>query len=177
MKKRCYATFIILSFALASNAQITDYKCPKAITIDSFHCDSLARVHPLLQDVFAYLKTVQLSELALGRYPIVGDQAYVIIVEGMAKSKKTAKLEAHDVYWDIQIPLLGEPCFGLSDRSTCVCIKTPYSVEKDIVFYEDSARQFVSVKPGEMILFGPGDAHATDIGIGKIRKAVVKVKL
>jgi beta-galactosidase beta subunit len=69
-----------------------------------------------------------------------------MIVEGMAKNKNAAILEAHDVYLDIQIPLLGELTFGLSERRACVRVKTPYSVEKDIE-------------------------------TGKIRKAVVKVKL
>ena len=78
--------------------------------------------------VCAYLKEANLSGLPEGRYPIDGDNAYLMISERDLKKPADAALEVHDRYIDIGI-------------------------------------------------FFPQDAHAPLVGDGRVKKAVVKVKV
>ena len=138
--------------------------------------DSLAKINPSYGKALAYLNQVSLSLMALGRYPIEGDQIYLLIVENDARTRTTAEMEAHSRYTDIQIPLNKEIEFGWSRSMDCQAVKVPYSVEKDIVYYADAPQHYIRVRPGEMIVFTPADAHATDIGEGKVKKAVLKIR-
>ena len=50
-----------------------------------------------------------------------------------------------------------------------------YNPEKDIIFYADKPTTYITVNPGEFVIFFPEDGHAPAIGNGPIKKAVVKV--
>mgnify|MGYP003204618341 CR=1 FL=1 len=93
--------------------------------------------------VCAYLKEAHLSGLPEGRYPIDGDNAYLMISERDLKKPADAALEVHDRYIDIQIVL-----------ST-----------------------YFTLGEGEIGIFFPQDAHAPLVGDGRVKKAVVKVKV
>ena len=60
-------------------------------------------------------------------------------------------------------------------------IKTPYAPENDVLFYTGIEGSSATVKPGEMTVLFPGDAHRSCIrpgeNAGRVRKAVVKVML
>lgn len=134
-----------------------------------------------------YLKAVQyiadtdLDELELGKHFIDGDNLYVNIVDSQLKSPEQARLEAHDVYIDIQVPLSSEESFGVKPRRECTEPDGEYNPTKDILFYKDKDWTTVTVKPGEAITFDPDTAHAPLIRANAedeiIHKAIFKVKV
>ena len=83
--------------------------------------------------VCAYLKEAHLSGLPEGRYPIDGDNAYLMISERDLKKPADAALEVHDRYIDIQIVLSGREGFGWKDRSSCAAPRGAMNTEKDVM--------------------------------------------
>jgi YhcH/YjgK/YiaL family protein len=66
---------------------------------------------------------------------------------------------------------------GWSARSRCQRPHGQYDAEKDIEFFADTPDSYVTVLPGEFVIFFPDDAHAPLIGTGEIHKVVIKVPM
>ncbi len=124
-----------------------------------------------------YIKNTDLNALEAGKHFIDGDNLFVNINDSALKTPEQARLEVHDKYIDIQIPLSKDECFGVKPRSECREPEGEFNAEKDILFYKDKDWKTVSVKAGEMIVFEPDTAHAPLIGEGTIHKAIFKVKV
>ena len=134
-------------------------------------------LHPRFEKVYKYLRSQSLQELAEGRYEIDGHNAYMTISTSKCREIEDAKLEVHDSYIDIQIPLESCETFGWRDRSNCNDILTPYDETKDIAFFADTAEVFFTLEPLSIAIFFPHDAHAPLIGNGSVKKAVIKVRV
>ena len=94
------------------------------------------------------------------------------------KSREAAKLEAHNRFIDIQIPLLQEETFGWEERGRLAMEEEEgYQVQNDILFYQERPALYFTLPVGDFVIFFPEDAHAPCIGNGKMKKMVVKVKL
>ena len=124
-----------------------------------------------------YIENTDLSELENGKHLIDGDNLFVNIVDSQMKTPEQARLEVHDKYIDIQVPLSGEERFGVKPRKDCAEPDGEFNAEKDILFYKDKDWTTVTVKVGEAITFDPDTAHAPLIGEGTIHKAIFKVKV
>ncbi len=124
-----------------------------------------------------YIKHTDLNSLETGKHFIDGDKLFVNINDSQLKTPEQARLEVHDKYIDIQIPLSKDESFGVKPRSECREPEGEFNTEKDILFYKDKDWKTVSVKAGEMIVFAPETAHAPLIGEGSIHKAIFKVKV
>ena len=124
-----------------------------------------------------YIKNTDLNALEAGKHFIDGDKLFVNINDSALKTPEQARLEVHDKYIDIQIPLSKDESFGVKPRSECREPDGEFNTEKDILFYKDKDWKTVSVKAGEMIVFAPETAHAPLIGEGSIHKAIFKVKV
>ena len=130
-----------------------------------------------------YLKAVEciaetdLGELELGKHFLDGDNLFGNIVDSQMKTPEQARLEVHDKYIDIQVPLDKEESFGVKPRRECVDPDGEFNEEKDILFYKDKDWTTVTIKPGEAITFDTDTAHAPLIGEGTIHKAIFKVKV
>ncbi len=124
-----------------------------------------------------YIKNTDLNKLEAGKHFIDGDKLFVNINDSALKTPEQARLEVHDKYIDIQIPLSKDESFGVKPRSECREPEGEFNTEKDILFYKDKDWKTVSVKAGEMIVFEPDTAHAPLIGEGTIHKAIFKVKV
>ena len=105
------------------------------------------------------------------------DSFYVNLLNVNAKTKSEAKLESHEKFIDIQIPLNSQETFGWMKKNHCNSINIPYNEEKDIMFYNDIPASYFTLQPNEFVIFFPEDAHAPLIGDGKIKKIVAKVKV
>ena len=55
--------------------------------------------------------------------------------------------------------------------------KTKYDQEKDVEFYGDEPQSYISVYPGQCVIFFPEDAHAPNIGVGRHKKLCVKIAI
>lgn len=124
-----------------------------------------------------YMAGTDLSSLENGKHVIDGDKLFVNIVDSQLKTPEQARLEVHDKYIDIQVPLSKDESFGVKPRSECREADGEFNAEKDILFYKDKDWKTVIVKAGEKIVFDPETAHAPLIGEGTIHKAIFKVKV
>ena len=131
--------------------------------------------NPYFNIALEYIKTKDLCSMASGKYVIDGDNLWLNIVESKLRTSEEAKLEAHDRYIDIQIPLSGAESFGIKDRKYCIKPTGEFDYSNDIVFFEDKFDEIKTLAAGEMIVFTPETAHAPLIGDGKIKKAIFKV--
>ena len=139
--------------------------------------ETIEKLHPLFKKAFDYLKSVDLEAIHAdgSKIELDGNRLYLFVSEYQGKPHEESKAEAHQQYIDIQIPIKGIESMGWIGLSDCKETIIPYNPEKDLVFYGDSVSSSVQVSPGEFAVFFPEDVHAPGIGIGTIKKAVVKV--
>lgn len=129
------------------------------------------------QAALEYIKNTDLNALENGKHVIDGDNLWVNIVDSNMKTPELARLEVHNQYIDIQIPLSKAESFGVKPRSACQTPDGEYNPEKDILFFKDKDWETVTVQQGEMITFEPEQGHAPLLGEGTIHKAIFKVKV
>ena len=133
-------------------------------------------LNPYFKQAFDYLKSLDFSKLEAGKTELNGDALFVMINDTNLKTKDDAKLEVHNKYIDIQVPVSCAESFGWKDRAKCEVVSVPFDAEKDIEFYADIPTTYFTLQPGEFAIFFPEDGHAPCVGEGPIRKIIVKVK-
>ena len=137
--------------------------------------DRYAALHPLFPRVFEYIRNTDLLALAPGRYPVVGEQLFVIVENVAGRTREAAKLECHRRYIDIQLVLEGTDEMGWKALADCVQPVSDYSAEKDIRFFHDAPASWIATPPGAFCIFFPEDAHAPLVSVGNIRKVIFKI--
>ena len=133
-------------------------------------------VNPRFATAFDYLRRTDLASLEPGTYPIDGRDVYISVSDSELRSAQYAPLEVHDLFYDIQIPVSDAESYGWRYRPECRQPKAPMDAEKDIQFFSDPIAEIIEARPTQFIVFTPDDAHAPMIGMGTIRKAVVKIR-
>ena len=133
-------------------------------------------LNPYYRKALDFLKEGKLEGLSVGTHVIDGDNLWVNVVETNLRPATEARLEAHDRYIDLQIPLSGDERFGIKPRKECGEAKD-INAGDDIMFFDDPVTETVLVKAGGTITFGPDTAHAPLIGHGVIKKAIFKIKV
>ena len=123
-----------------------------------------------------YIRNTDLNSLESGKHLIDGDNLFVNIVDSKMKTPEEARLEVHDRYIDIQVPLSKAESFGVKPRSACTEPDGEFNAEKDILFYKDKDWETVTVEAGKAVTFDTDTAHAPLIGEGTVHKAIFKVK-
>lgn len=133
-------------------------------------------LNPLFADVVKFLKTNDLQTMEAGKYPIKDKDLFLNLTVAKGKTKEAAVLETHIDMIDIQIPISGAETFGYTPL--CDLPDFEYIAEKDITKYGDTPSQtYVTVKPGQMVIFCPQDGHAPCITTeAELKKAIFKVK-
>ena len=133
-------------------------------------------LNPLFADVVEFLKNNNLQTIEEGKHFIKDKDLFVNIQVAKGKTQEAAVLETHIEMIDIQIPLTCEETFGYTPL--CDLPEFEYNAEKDITKYGDTkAQTYVTVKPGQFVIFFPQDGHAPCIiNQPEIKKAIFKVK-
>ena len=134
-------------------------------------------LNPLFKQAFDFLKTANLTELPLGITELDGKNLFLNVQEVEGKTTDTARMETHNQYIDIQIPVSGTEFMGWAARKNLKQVTDEYNVEKDICFYADEAAYTIKAQPSEFVIFFPEDGHQPGIGDGKWKKIIVKVKI
>ena len=124
-----------------------------------------------------YIRNTDLNSLESGKHLIDGDNLFVNIVDSKMKTPEEARLEVHDKYIDIQVPLSKSESFGVKPRSACREADGEFNAEKDILFFKDKDWETVTVEAGKPVTFDTDQDHAPLIGEGMIHKAIFKVKV
>lgn len=138
-----------------------------------------ASLHPLFAKAFAYIDSVDLASLEVGKFDIDGDNLRGIVSDksGTSAEASIAKFECHNAHIDIQVCIRGKETIGWKPRGNCVLPKGDYNPEKDVMFYDDAPDMFFGMTDNQFAIFYPDDVHAPMIGEGMIRKLVIKVKI
>lgn len=133
-------------------------------------------LNPLFADVVEFLKNNDLQTIEEGKHFIKDKDLFVNIQVAKGKTQEAAVLETHIEMIDIQIPITCEETFGYTPL--CDLPDFEYNAEKDITKYgETKAQTYVTVKPGQFVIFFPQDGHAPCIiNQPEIKKAIFKVK-
>jgi YhcH/YjgK/YiaL family protein len=139
------------------------------------------KYHPGFDKVGAFLKKNDLYTLEPGKYDIDenNNNSWCTIWEGEACGMdELPQLEVHDSYVHIHILLEGDETIGYKDRAKCVGdTEAKYDEATDTAFLDDAPEVFVSLSAGNMLFCFPKDATAPLIGTGRIRKALIKVRV
>ena len=132
-------------------------------------------LNPLFADVVEFLKNNDLQTIEEGKHFIKDKDLFVNIQVAKGKTQEAAVLETHIEMIDIQIPITCEETFGYTPL--CDLPDFEYNAEKDITKYGDTkAQTYVTVKPGQFVIFFPQDGHAPCIiNQPEIKKAIFKV--
>ena len=133
-------------------------------------------LHPLFGKALSYVAD-NYDTLEEGCYRLDGDRFTVNVEAVDMRSRNDSLLEAHNRYIDIQLPLSGRESYGWRDRASC-CDSRGYDTERDVEFFDDAPQDYISVEPGQFVVFFPSDAHAPLVGrAGKIKKCVIKIRV
>jgi len=133
-------------------------------------------VHPLFEKAFEFLTSNDLELLPLGKIELDGSQLVVNVVEMDGKMPEAARMETHNNFIDIQVPVSGVEVMGWKPTADLSEITDPYNTEKDLTFYADKAYNMLNVHPFEFAVFFPEDGHQPGIAEGKLKKIIIKVK-
>jgi YhcH/YjgK/YiaL family protein len=135
-------------------------------------------LNPYFEAAFNFLLNNDLGALPAGKVIIDGDNVYANVVDFNGKDATTARMETHDKYLDIQVPVGDSEHIGWTARKKLNSITQEYNPEKDITFYSDKADTLAHVNPGEFAILFPQDGHQPGIAPGKsYRKVIVKVRV
>jgi len=132
-------------------------------------------IHPRFKQAFDFLRNTDLMALPLGKIELDGSNLFANVFEITGKTVDTAKLETHNRYIDIQVPVTDAETMGWIAGVDLKEISEEYKPEKDITFFADKAYTFLTVNPNEFVLFFPEDGHQPGICEGQQKKIVVKV--
>lgn len=143
-------------------------------TLDNLN--KYASLNPLFAQAIQYLQSADLNALEVGKVVLKDTELVVNIAQTTPKTKEEAKLETHNEFIDIQIPLSGVEVMGYTAGKDCKPANAPYNAEKDLTFFEGLADDYITVKPGMFAIFFPQDGHAPGISSTGVKKVIVKVK-
>lgn len=117
-------------------------------------------LHPNFRSVLEILQSLNLDALQSGHIELDGNYIYININKTNSKSQEEAKLESHRRYIDIQMPITSNETFGVKPIQECLSPIGNFDTERDIVFYNDTPNEYITLSKGEFIIFFPEDAHA-----------------
>ena len=131
-------------------------------------------LNPLFGKAFDFIEQTDLISLEPGKIVLIEDELFVNVMQVPAKTKEEAKLETHNEYIDIQVPISDGEVMGYTQRTDLP--EAEYDAAVDMTLYEGLATDYITVKPGMFTLFFPEDGHAPAITPTGLKKIIIKVK-
>lgn len=135
-------------------------------------------LHPQFAKAFQFILNTDLDQLD-NETIVLEDGLKVMASQKMGKTSAESleKFECHNQNIDIQFCIKGNESIGWKPRQKCRHPKGEYSVEKDVLFFEETPDMFFKLTDGQFAIFFPEDVHAPMIGDEMIKKLVFKVKI
>ena len=131
-------------------------------------------LHPLFAKAFDFIEHTDLKALGPGKIVLIEDELFVNVCQWGPKTKEEAKLETHDEYIDVHVPITNGEVMGYTQR--CDLPEAEYDAAVDMTLYEGLATDYITVNPGMFTLFFPEDGHAPGITTTGLKKIIIKVK-
>ena len=141
------------------------------------NCTKYEMVHPRFKVAFDFLKSADLLSLPPGKTELEGTDVVVNVVEITGKPIELARMETHQQFIDIQIPLGAVETMGWKSVDQLENPMGPYNAEKDITFFGDAASNLIKVQPFEFAIFFPEDGDQPGIGEATYKKIIVKLRV
>lgn len=132
-------------------------------------------LNPLFAQAVEFLKSTDLDAHEIGKITLKEGELMVNFSQTRPKTKEEAKLETHNQFIDIQIPLSGVEVMGYTPRTDLP--EEEYNAEKDITFYKGLAKDYLTIAPGMFAIFFPQDGHAPGVTSDGVKKVIVKVRV
>ncbi|MBQ0097268.1 MAG: YhcH/YjgK/YiaL family protein [Bacteroidales bacterium] len=129
------------------------------------------------QQALEFIRANDLSSFTPGKHVVDENNVWVNIVETDLRPAEEALLEAHNDFIDIHIPFNRSESYGVKARSSCRLPKGEFNVTDDCILYDDEPDAILTGEAGTQTVFEPDTAHAPLIGTGRIRKAIVKIRV
>lgn len=101
-------------------------------------------LNPLFRRVFDFIREAAPATLETGRHVLEEDALTVMVNEPVMKKREKARMEVHDRFIDIHVPLSREEGFMWKDRAALETPSEPFSREKDAQHYDDEPDIFLS---------------------------------
>ena len=133
-------------------------------------------LHPGLEKAGLFLASVDGRGLIDGRCEIDGDELFAIVSACEGKGRG-ALLEAHRRFIDVQYCLEGIDLIGYRPLAQCTMPSAAYDEAGDVVFFEDTVCEWISIEGSACAVFFPDDAHAPLAGQGPCKKIVLKIRV
>lgn len=108
-------------------------------------------LNPLFAQAVEFLKSTDLDAHEIGKIILKEGELMVNFSQTRPKTKEEAKLETHNQFIDIQIPLSGVEVMGYTPRTDLP--EEEYNAEKDITFYKGLAKDYLTITPGMFAIF------------------------
>lgn len=144
---------------------------------DLEHSSRYEAMHPLFAKAFNFIKSGDFLHGDPGKHVVIEDELIVMVNDAVLKSPDKARMEIHDKYIDIHVPISAAEAFAWKRRSLLSQEAEPFNAEKDAQHYLDEPETRFEVPQGCFAIFFPEDAHVGCVGEGILRKIVVKVKV
>lgn len=138
--------------------------------------DRYRTLSPLIGDALAWLRANE--NAPDGRFPIVGDDLYVMPQSYTTAPASEKRFEAHRKYVDIQLVTQGSEIIDYAHVDSLE-VTQRYDDARDVMFL-DGAGSPVRVDAGQWMLLMPHDAHRPGVMAGSpapVRKVVFKLAL
>jgi YhcH/YjgK/YiaL family protein len=145
--------------------------------------DALARadlyvaVQAGFADGFQYLRTLDFTTVADGKYPLANSRIMAIVSRYRTKPMSEAVWESHRRHIDIQYVVQGRERCGYASLDRGPRVTVPYDEQKDVQFHEPG-RDLFDLTAGYFAVFFPHDVHAPNLADGEpadVLKVVLKV--
>ena len=137
--------------------------------------EKYASLNPLFPKAIEFLKSHDLSALEVGKIELEGADLVVNIAQTALKTKEAAKLETHNEFIDIQIPLSGVEVMGYTVGAICVPADAPSNAATDITFFVGLSYAYFPVLPCIFSIFFPHVVNAPCITPFCLKNFFVKV--
>ncbi|MGB7158661.1 MAG: YhcH/YjgK/YiaL family protein [Tepidisphaeraceae bacterium] len=131
-----------------------------------------------IRHAFEFLRRSDLDTLAVGKYAIVGEDAYALVQSYQTKPAEQAKWETHRRYIDVQFVASGVERMGYGHLADFQPING-YNEAGDYQLYTGSGSDIV-MTPGTFAIFSPHDVHRPTGAVEQpilVRKVVIKVRV
>ena len=154
----------------------------KESAVFTAHIDDLSYIHALpnrLRHYLAQALALLATQPASGKHELDGERAFLILADDQTAPKEQRRPEIHARYLDVQLLLAGEELMGYRPRRATQQPDEDLLATQDLAFFNQlDGEQFLVMKPGDFVVFWPGDAHRPLCAVADpmpIRKAILKV--
>ncbi len=136
--------------------------------------------HHRFEQAFKALESHDLGAIACGKYPICGDDIFLIIQSYQTRELFEIAPETHRVYIDLQYMIEGAESFGYLEE--LLPKGNTYSPENDIEFHELQTCKSLELRKDQFVILFPGEAHLPCGNLvtgteNSVKKAVLKIRM